>query len=93
MLTQAGKRFARVGDQLQEVVVVGANDIAGMLVEGPVGVYVVDSGSTGAAQTFFVLGVIYFVVMMIAAFAYRVPAEGWAPEGWTPPDKQKPQSS
>jgi MFS family permease len=24
--------------------------------------------------------------MVIAAFSYRVPAEGWAPAGWTPPE-------
>ena len=23
--------------------------------------------------------------MMVAAFAYRIPAPGWTPKGWTPP--------
>ena len=89
LVTQAGKRFADIAGELQEVVIVGANDLANMLVPGPEGVYLVGTGSTGVAQTFVTLGVIYFVVMMIAAFAYRVPAEGWQPEGWTPPDAAK----
>ena len=89
LITQAGKRFAEISGELKEVVVIGANDIAGMIVAGPEGVYLVGTGSTGVAQTFVTLGIIYFVVMMIAAFAYRVPAEGWQPEGWTPPDPTK----
>ena len=31
------------------------------------------------------LGLIYFVVMLIAAFSYRLPAPDWKPAGWTPP--------
>jgi MFS family permease len=41
--------------------------------------------SVGAWQTFIVMGLIYFVVMMIGAFGYRLPATGWTPAGWTPP--------
>jgi len=51
---------------------------------------VVGTGSTGVAQTFLVLGLFYFVIMLIAAFSYRVPPEGWLPAGWTPP-KEDPQ--
>jgi len=58
-----------------------------MIVPGPEGVYVVSTGTTGVAQTFFTLGVIYFIVMTIAAFSYRIPAPGWKPEGWEPPDE------
>ena len=89
LVTEAGRRFVEIAGELKEVVVVGANDIGSMLVSGAEGVYVVGTGSTGVAQTFLTLGVIYFVVMMFAAFAYRVPAEGWAPAGWTPPDSAK----
>jgi hypothetical protein len=84
-VTEAGRRFARIGDDLREVVVVGANDVARMIVPGPEGVYVVGTGSVGVAQTFIVLGVLYFVVMLIAAYSYRLPAPGWQPAGWTPP--------
>ncbi|MEL7049996.1 MAG: MFS transporter, partial [Pseudomonadota bacterium] len=52
------------------------------------GVYVVGTGDTGAGMTFLTLGIVYFFVMMIAAFQYRVPAKDWKPEGFTPaPDK------
>jgi MFS family permease len=43
----------------------------------------------GVWQTFATMGVIYFVFMMIGAFAYRVSPAGWRPEGWTPPSEKK----
>lgn len=91
LVTEAGRRMAEVGGTMKEVVVVGANDIANMIVPGPEGVYVVSTGSVGVAPTFFTIGLIYFIVMMCAAFAYRVPAPGWKPKGWEPPreDEQK----
>jgi MFS family permease len=82
----SGRRLAQVGDAAREVVVVGANDVGNMIVEGAEGVYVVGTGNAGVAETFLTLGIAYFVVMVIAAFSYRVPAEGWAPAGWTPPE-------
>ena len=87
LVTRAGRRFAEVGGELREVVVVGANEMAQMVMPGPEGVYLVGTGSVGVAQTFFTMGVIYFIIMMIAAFSYRLPAPGWQPEGWTPPDE------
>lgn len=91
LVTTAGRRFAEVGGELREVVVVGVNEVAQMVVPGPEGVYLVGTGSVGVAQTFFTMGVIYFVIMMIAAFSYRLPAPGWQPEGWTPPDEAHAQ--
>jgi len=85
LITKAGKRFAETAEGLKEVVVVGANDVANMIIPGDVGVYLVGTGSVGVSETFFTLGVIYFVVMTIAALSYKVPAEGWVPKGWTPP--------
>lgn len=82
---ESGRRLAEVAGNLQEVVIVGANDIANMLVPGDAGVYVVGTGTVGVAQAFFTLGAVYFVIMMCAAFGYRVPREGWRPEGWEPP--------
>jgi MFS family permease len=35
-------------------------------------------------QTFLVLGAGYFVVMMLGAFAIRVPPDRWRPPGWSP---------
>ena len=89
LITRAGKRFVEVAGQLREVVVVGANDVVRMIEPGPEGVYVVGTGSTGVAQTFFTLGIIYFVVMIVASFSYRIPAPGWKPEGWEPPDESE----
>jgi MFS family permease len=43
----------------------------------------------GVWKTFVVMGVIYFVFMMIGAFAYRVSPVGWRPDGWTPPSEKK----
>ena len=38
--------------------------------------------SVGVWQTFLVLAAISFVFMMVGGFAYRVPPDGWAPQGW-----------
>ena len=40
-------------------------------------------------SSFLTLGVIYLVAMMIGAFVVRLPAEGWQPEGWTPPTDEE----
>ena len=91
LITQSGRRLVEIAGELREVVVVGANDLAGMYAPGPEGVYLVGTGTVGVAQAFFTLGAIYFVIMLCAAFGYRVPREGWKPAGWEPPaeDKQK----
>ena len=47
--------------------------------------YFATPASVGVWETFLALAVIYFVFMMAGALAYRVPASGWKPEGWTPP--------
>jgi MFS family permease len=86
LITEGGRRLASVGGQLREVVVIGADEGAKLLVPADPGVYVVGTGSTGVAETFFALGAAYFVIMLIAAFSYRVPAPNWRPAGWTPPD-------
>ncbi|MCC6579594.1 MAG: OFA family MFS transporter [Phycisphaeraceae bacterium] len=83
--TEAGVRMAEVAGQWREVVIIGANDVKNMIVEGPQGVYVAGTGNSGVVCTFAVLGVVYFLVMIVAAFAYRVPSPGWKPEGWNPP--------
>ncbi|MDP6537481.1 MAG: OFA family MFS transporter [Gammaproteobacteria bacterium] len=87
LVTEAGRRFAEIGGALQEVVVVGAAEVRDMTIAGPEGVYLVDSGAAGVAETFLVIGLIYLIVMLIAAFSYRIPAEGWQPEGWEEPDE------
>ena len=89
LLTEAGRRFAEVSGVLREVVVIGAAEVREMTVPGPEGVYLVNTGATGIAETFLVIGLIYLAVMLIAAFSYRIPAEGWKPEGWAEAKDEK----
>jgi MFS family permease len=39
----------------------------------------------GVARTVIILGITYFIIMMLGARLIRRPPEGWRPEGWTPP--------
>jgi MFS family permease len=39
----------------------------------------------GVWQSFVAMAAIYFVAMMAGAFGYRIPPNGWAPEGWRAP--------
>ncbi len=88
LTTNAGRRYADVSGKSTEVVVVNEKDVSQMIVRGQPGVYVVGTGSTGVAAAFFTLGGLYFVVMVLAALSFRIPAPGWQPAGWTPPDPQ-----
>ena len=89
LVTEAGRRFAEVSGVLREVVVIGTAEVREMTVPGPEGVYLVNTGATGVAETFLIIGLIYLAVMLIAAFSYRIPAEGWKPEGWAEPNEEK----
>jgi MFS family permease len=40
--------------------------------------------SQGVVETMIVMGVLYFIYMMIGAFTVKIPAAGWRPEGWVP---------
>jgi MFS family permease len=41
--------------------------------------------STGVAETWVVLGILYLCFMTAGAFGYRVPAANWNPAGWVAP--------
>jgi MFS family permease len=84
---ETGRRLTEIAGEMKEVVIIGANDVVNMIVPGQEGVYLVGTGSVGVAQTFFTIGIIYLVVMLCAAFGYRVPREGWKPEGWEAPEE------
>ena len=84
LITEQGRRFAQMGGEMVEVVLAGAADVPAMILPEAEGVYVVGTGGTGASQTFFALGIAYFLIMVVASFMFRVPAEGWKPEGWEP---------
>ncbi len=79
VVTENGRRMVTIAGQLREVVVVGKNDVAQMVVASHEGVYLSGTGSVGVAQTFFTLGGIYLTIMLIAAFSYRVPSADWSP--------------
>ena len=80
VVTEHGKRLVEHNGSMKEVIVATAADIASSafptLAEG---VYLVGTGNTGAAATFFTLGATYFSVITMGALSYRVPAEGWMP--------------
>ena len=60
----------------------------GAMIGAPLAVWLMShfarSGSPGVPQTLVVMGIIYFVVMMVGAFGFRVTPAGWRPQGWTP---------
>ncbi|MGH8290144.1 MAG: L-lactate MFS transporter [Steroidobacteraceae bacterium] len=61
----------------------------GALIASPLSVWLMSRFSTashvGVAETFIVLGVVYFLFMVVGAAIVRVPAPGWQPAGWSPP--------
>ncbi|NJP99022.1 L-lactate MFS transporter [Streptomyces zingiberis] len=43
-------------------------------------------GTSGIAQTFLVMGLVYAVFMTLGVLLIRVPADGWRPPGWKAPE-------
>jgi MFS family permease len=74
------RRFALHEGERVEVVEVGVREKSPLA--GAPGIYIVGTGSTGVAETFFVLGLLYLAVMLPAALSYQLPAAGWRPTGW-----------
>jgi MFS family permease len=68
----------------------------GAMIGAPLAVLLMDhftgSGGTGVAMTLVALGAIYMVVMASGALGFRVPPNGWKPEGWTPPEEKQGKS-
>src|SRR5262249_16842887 len=89
-VTENGRRDATLDGQRREVGGgapgggtrgVGGGEPAGLRGGG--------RGRGGRAGTFFTLGAVYFLVMIVAAFSYRLPAPGWTPARWTPPAEEE----
>jgi MFS family permease len=61
----------------------------GAFIASPLSVWLMNRFSSadhvGVAETFIVLGVLYFIFMMVGAFIVRLPAPGWKPEGYVAP--------
>jgi MFS family permease len=64
----------------------------GALIASPLSVWLIHEFSTpthvGVAETFAVMGIIYFCFMTIGAAIVRVPPPGWRPATYTPPTQQ-----
>ncbi|HWI25399.1 MAG TPA: OFA family MFS transporter [Stellaceae bacterium] len=65
----------------------------GAFIASPLSVWLMHRFSTpthvGVAETFIVLGVVYFCFMMVGAALVRIPAPGWKPEGYVAPVQPK----
>jgi MFS family permease len=63
------------------------------LIASPLSVWLMQQFATptdvGVAETFLALGCIYLFFMMMGAVIVRVPAPGWAPEGYVPAAQPK----
>jgi MFS family permease len=61
----------------------------GAFIASPLSVWLMGKFSTashvGVAETFIVLGLVYFVFMIVGSVIVRVPQENWKPEGYTAP--------
>jgi len=79
-----GRLYAMSDSGEKLVTVISSDEAARLTRPGNPGVYVVGTGSVGVAETFFVLGIAYFLVMIAAAFSFRIPAPDWRPAGWSP---------
>jgi MFS family permease len=47
------------------------------------------STHVGVAETFIVLGVVYFFFMIVGSIIVRIPAPGWKPQGYVAPTQSK----
>ncbi len=65
----------------------------GAFIASPLSVWLMRHFSTathvGVAETFIVLGVVYFCFMSVGSIIVKIPAPGWKPEGWVAPAKPK----
>jgi MFS family permease len=87
---------AMIGAPLANILMSGGNffsfDFGFFRISGPSASFFQgfkSASDVGVWETFVTMGVIYFVFMMIGAFAYRVTPAGWQPDGWTPPSEKK----
>lgn len=69
----------------------------GAIIGAPLGVELMEffssETSVGVAETFVVMGTVYFLSMSLGAFTVRIPREGWRPAGWSPPEENGEQQS
>jgi hypothetical protein len=65
----------------------------GAFIASPLSVWLMGKFTTpthiGVAETFIVLGAVYFVFMMIGSVIVRIPPAGWAPAGYVAPTQSR----
>lgn len=83
VVAENGTRLAQTADgSWQEVMVATLADVGRLPVSLPEGVYVLGTGSTGAAMTFATLSCGYAVAMTAGALLMRLPPAGYVPKGF-----------
>ncbi len=87
LVTEHGKRFVMDAESggLREVLLATASDVARLPVSLSEGVYLLGTGSTGAAMTFATLACGYAVAMSAGALLMRLPPPGFVPAGFVAP--------
>ncbi|CAM9336130.1 unnamed protein product [Choristocarpus tenellus] len=83
-VVKEGRTFAETANGLVEAVSVSNMDLARLPYDLAEGLYVVGSGSTGAAAGLGICGGLYGMLMMASAFAIKTPAPGYKPAGYSP---------
>ena len=76
-----GRLLAEVNGSFVEVVLAGKGELAKLPYDLAEGLYVVGTGSTGAAEALAVMGAGYFVVMLGSALAFKSPHPSYVPAG------------
>ena len=65
----------------------------GAFIASPLSVWLMGKFTTathiGVAETFIVMGLVYFCFMLVGSAIVRVPAPGWKPAGWVEPAQPK----
>ncbi|CAB1098230.1 unnamed protein product [Ectocarpus sp. CCAP 1310/34] len=87
-----GKLFAKTASGLVEVVSVNSSELARLPYDLAEGVYVVGTGSTGAAAALGVCGALYGGIMLASAMTIKSPAPGYKVPGLPAPSasEEKP---
>eukprot|EP01038_Epipyxis_sp_PR26KG_P008254 gene8254-11169_t len=74
-----GKLFADINGSLVEVVQAGAAELAKIPYSLSEGLYIVGSGSSGAAEALAVMGMAYFATILTSAYVIRKPHPTYSP--------------
>lgn len=76
-----GRLYVNIDGKLIEVVEAGVKELAKLPYQLSEGLYIVGSGSTGAAEALAVMGAGYFTIMLLSALAIKRPHPSYIPAG------------